>query len=335
MMRLTLDDAHRLADDVLRAHEVSDANREILVGLILQAEADGSRSHGLMRLPDYCASIRSKWLAPRAAPTIHQAGGAFISADCHNGFTQVASALARETLAATARRLGMAALTVRNGHHIGALWCDIEPLVHAGLVAFNFVNSRCRLAPYGSSRKLLGTNAMAFAVPDGKGGAITWDQASSVMSLGDIKLHAAAGKPVPDGVGLDAQGRPTREPRDILAAGAVLPFGGHKGSSIALTVEVMAAALTGGNFGFEDDSPAFPGAASSNAGQFLLAIDPLAAGQQDFMARMRGLLRHLREDQAVRLPGDRRAERRSRHESTLALSAEEYAVLDRLRSDAA
>jgi delta1-piperideine-2-carboxylate reductase len=334
MMKLTLDEAHGLADDVLRVHGVSDANREILVGLVLHAEANGSRSHGLMRLPDYCASIRAKWLDPHAAPTIRQAGGPFISADCNNGFTQVASALARETLTMTARRLGMAALTVRNGHHIGALWCDIEPLAHEGLVAFNFVNSRCRLAPYGSSHKLLGTNAMAFSVPDGNGGAITWDQASSVMSLGDIKLHAAAGKPVPEGVGLDATGRPTREPRDILASGAVLPFGGHKGSSIALMVEVMAAALTGGNFGFEDDSPAFPGAASSNAGQFLLVIDPMAAGQQDFMTRMRKLVQHLREDEAVRLPGDRRAGWRSRHESTLALSDEEYAALDKLRSKA-
>ncbi len=327
-MNLDLDAARQLASDIFTTHGVSPANREVLVQLVLQAECEGSRSHGLMRLPDYVASIRTGWIDPAAEPEIEEGEGAFIAADCRRGFTQVADVLARDRLIAAARRHGMAALTVRNGHHVGALWCDVEPLAQAGLVALNFVNSRCRLAPYGGAHQLLGTNAMAFSVPDGRGGAVTWDQASSVMSLGDVKLHAAAGNALPDGVGLDRQGRPTRDAAAVLAGGAVLPFAGHKGSSIALMVEVMAAGLSGGNFGFEDDSTAYPGAASSNAGQFLLAIDPAKAGQRGFDQRMRALVAHLRDAGELRLPGDRRAALRARGPTgLLALSEAEFELL--------
>jgi delta1-piperideine-2-carboxylate reductase len=328
-MELSVAEAKAMIHEIFSAYGVAPQNTRILTELILKAEQEGSRSHGLLRVPDYVASLSSGWLNGAAIPAVTRETETALCVDCGNGFTQLAAFAHRDALMARARRHGMAALAVRNGHHIGALWCDVEPFAEAGFVALNFVNSRCRLAPYGSGRKLLGTNAMAFSCPDGAGGCITWDQASSTMSLGEIKLFALRGEPLPADVGLDAEGRPTRDPAAVLKGGAVLPFGGHKGSSIALMVEVMAAALTGANFGFQDDSHAFASAASSNAGQFVIIIDPANTTEADVSQRLVELSRHLTRDDTMRLPGSRRnALRQQGRPDTLSLSEGEHRLLN-------
>lgn len=329
-MQLTIDEARRLADDILSAHGVSASNRAVLADLIVLAETSGSRSHGLLRLPDYVASIRAGWLDPSAEPHVVDVSEVLITADCNNGFTQVAAVAARDLLVRKACSHGIAALAVRNGHHVGALWLDVEPLAQAGLVAMDCVNSRCWIAPYGASRRLLGTNAMAFGFPDGKGGTVCWDQASSVMSVGDIKLHAMDGRPLPEGVAIDSTGLITTDASSVFKGGAVLPFACHKGASIALMVEVLAAAVSGGNFGFEDKSPNFPGASSSNAGQFLLVIDPRRTAGGGFAARIEKFLDFLRAEPGVRLPGDRRKSHRDASaRAGVTLSEAEYVALQK------
>lgn len=326
--QLSLDAARELTESILSGLGASAENAAIIARIIVEAESNGTRSHGLMRLADYAASIRTGWLNPQAEPSIEAKPGSFVATNCHNGFTQVAVVKARGLLLRKVAESGLAVLTVRNGHHIGPLWCDVEPLAQSGFVAITFVNSRSRLAPYGAHSRLLGTNAMAFSSPDGTGGSVTWDQSSSVMSQGDLKLHALSGRTLPPGVGLSGHGSETNDAAAVLNGGALLPFGGHKGSSIALMVEVMAAALTGGNFGFEDDSPGFPGAASSNAGQFLIVIDPLRSTDGDVSGRLRTLFAHLRSDPAIRLPGDRRRGE-LQHATThgICLSDEQYSAL--------
>jgi len=314
-MRLTYDEAAELVKRYFDVCKLSEFNGRVLTELVLKAEFEGGRSHGLLRLPDYVASIRTGWIDAQAEPVVVSETDSTIVVDCQNGFTQVGSWMMRKRLTEKVAANGLAMVAVRNGHHIGALWTDIEYLSLQGLVALNFVNSRCRLAAYGAGSKLLGTNAMAFSCPDGNGSAITWDQASSTMSLGEIKLHMAQGKALPDGVGLDAAGNATTDAAKVLKGGSVLPFAGHKGSSVALMVEIMAAGLTGGNFGFEDKSLAFPGAASSNAGQLIIAIDPNSTGCPDFSTRMTTLVSHLHSDPAVRLPGEARTRRRKSGET--------------------
>ena len=101
------------------------------------------------------------------------------------------------------------------------------------------------------------------------------------------------------------------DPAAILDGGALLPFGGHKGAGIAFMVEVLAAALSGGRFGFNDESPKFPGAQTSRAGQFLLLIDPARGPGGDVAGRISGLVAMLREAGAQRMPGDERHHRRA------------------------
>lgn len=175
-------------------------------------------------------------------------------------------------------------------------------------MALTCVNSKKRMAAWGGGRPVTGTNAMAFACPRPGHLPLVWDQSSSVLSQGDVLLAASQGRDVAVGIGCDADGAPTTSPSAILNGGALLPFGGNKGASLAIMIEILAAALTGGPFGFEDQSPGET-ATTSKGGQFLWLIDP-ARTNAKFGERVSSLIGAIVAAGATRLPGDRRYQAR-------------------------
>ncbi|MCC7273207.1 MAG: Ldh family oxidoreductase [Alphaproteobacteria bacterium] len=297
---------------VLARHGLAAEAARSVAGVVAAAERDGSRSHGLFRLPGYVATLKSGWIDGGAVPVVSDAAPGLVAVDAANGFAQPALAAGAPLLRAKARGQGIAALAIRNSHHFAALWPDVEPFAEEGFVAMAFVNARSRVAPWGARKKFLGTNPMAFACPRPDGPPLVWDQASSVVAQGEVLLAAREGHALADGIGLDAEGDPTNDPKAVLEGGAMLPFGGHKGSGIAFMVEIMAAAVTGGRFGFEDRSAAFPGAQTSNAGECVILVDPARAGGADVGVRLGGLFAGLAGAGVPRLPGDARYARRRR-----------------------
>jgi delta1-piperideine-2-carboxylate reductase len=229
---------------------------------------------------------------------------------------------------AKARSQGIAALTIRNAHHFAALWPDVEPFAEAGLVALATVSARSRIVPEPGLAPVLGTNPLAFACPRAGGPPIVFDQASSVTSQGNVLLARRAGRAVPEGVGIDAAGRVSTDPAAILDGGALLAYGGYKGFDIALMAELMAAALTGGRFGFEDFADAPAGAPTSKTGEYIVVIDPERSAGSGFAGRVALLAERLRAAGQPRLPGDRRYEMRQRAERDgIRLPAAEHAAL--------
>jgi delta1-piperideine-2-carboxylate reductase len=174
---------------------------------------------------------------------------------------------------------------------------------------------------------VFGTNASAFACPRARGDPVVWHQAASLMSQGDLLLAAKEGRKIPLDVGVDAKGQPTDEPNAILQGGALHPFGGRKGASIAFMVEILAAGLTGSLFGYE--SPA-KGTLPSKGGQFVMVIDPRRAGA-DLGPRVDGLVDAVHAAGSPDLPGSRRYRRRAKSLTDgIALSEDAMALLDRL-----
>jgi delta1-piperideine-2-carboxylate reductase len=274
---------------------------------MLVCERDGARSHGLLRLPGFIHSMQVGWADGAAQPRVLDASPALCLVDARNGFAQAALALVRGRLMEMARATGIAVLLTRDCHHFAALWPDIEPFAENGFVALTCVNSKRRMAIWGGARPVTGTSALAFAVPRAGRPPMIWDQSSSVMSQGEMLLAAKEGRAVPPGTGIDTKGRPSTSPSAILDGGALLSFGGHKGSSIAVMVELLAAGLTGSPFGFEDRSPGGP--TTSKGGQFVLVLDP-ERGSPHFDDRANDLMAAVVQAGAERLPGDRRYQRR-------------------------
>ncbi|CAE8668888.1 unnamed protein product, partial [Polarella glacialis] len=144
-----------------------------------------------------------------------------------------------------------------------------------------FLNSKAFVAHAPGGRKpVYGTNPMAFACPrrSPDGGLserpFVFDQASATMARGDMMIAARDGHAIPAGCALDEHGEPTTDAAAGLR-GAQLPFAGHKGTAIALMVEILAASLTGDAFAHEALASAAPGdKGPTQHGEVILAIDP-------------------------------------------------------------
>lgn len=287
-------------------------NAEAVTAVMAAADGDGCASHGVFRLAGYLASLKSGKVDGKARPSVAQLAPAVIQVDGHGGFAPLAMTAAREALAPLAREQGIAAAALVNVHHFSALWVDIEPLVEAGLVAMCFTAYMPAVAPAGARKPFFGTNPMAFGWPRADGATLIFDQASAAMARGEIMIAAREGHAVPPGTGIDKAGNPTSDPKDILQ-GAQLPFGGYKGSAIAMMVELLACGLIGQPFSFEAGEEDNRDGGPPRGGVLLLAIDPLKFGDAaGWLQHSETFLRQLSGLDDVRLPGARRAQNRAR-----------------------
>jgi delta1-piperideine-2-carboxylate reductase len=320
----------RLLKAIFLRHRCSEQVATLLAENMAGAERDGAHSHGVFRIKGNLGSLDSGWVDGMAVPVLEDVAPAVLRADGRNGFSLPVMALAAEPLMEKARRNGIAMLSVRKAHHFSAVWPDIEPFARAGFIALAMVNSMASVVPHGGHRKVYGTNPLGFAAPRAGHDPLVFDQSSSAMSNGDVQIAAREGRELPPGTGIDRDGKPTTDPRAVLEGGALLPFGGHKGSSIAMMMEIMGAALAGSDYSFEIDWSAYPGAATPHGGQTYILIDPARGAVNSFTARLEVLIEEIRDAGQSRLPADRRyANRRESMAKGIAL---EEAVLANIRA---
>lgn len=282
-----------------------------VASVIIAAEADGAPSHGLFRVPGYVASLRSGKVDGSAAPTVTPLAPAALKVDGAGGFAPPALAAAREDFVALARRQGIAALAVVNVHHFSALWTDLEAICSQGLCAMAFTGYLPFVAPAGGTKPLFGTNPMAFGWPRDNREPMIFDQASSVQARGEIMLAARDGHPLKEGVGIDAQGRPSTDPNEVLR-GAMLTFGGYKGSAIALMVELLAASLIGEQFSFEAGETDNKDGGPPRGGELIIAMNPVALGGAGALGHAELIFSKILDQPGTRLPADRRYANRRR-----------------------
>ena len=305
---------------VLVANGFSAGNAAILARNCIAAERDGSRSHGLFRLAHYVSTARSGYVDGAAVPVVNDVAPGFLRVDAANGFAQIAIDAARGLLIEKVRRQGIAILAIHRSHHLGALYLDAEPFAEQGFVALAMLNSIPVVAPPGGSKGVFGTNPMAFAAPLEGRPPLVFDQAASTMAFGEVQIAAREGRSLPQGTGVDAAGNPTGDPQKILDGGAINTFGGHKGGSIALMIELLCAGLVGADFSFEVEW-GIPGAHTARTGETIILIDPAcgADGARPFGRRANQLVEALFAAGQKRLPGERRiaARRRSAGQITV------------------
>ena len=332
-VRISCDDLAALLAAIFRKHGCNDEVATILAANMAGAERDGAHSHGIFRVNGNLGSLDSGWVDGKAVPVLDDVAPGMLRGDGRNGFSLPLLEAARAPLMAKAKTNGIAVLTVRNAHHFSAVWPDIEPFAREGFVALAMVNSMASVVPHGGHRKLYGTNPMGFAAPRARGEPLVFDQASSGWSNGDVQIARREGRMLPEGIGVDRDGKPTTDPEAVLEGGALLPFGGHKGSSIAMLMEIMGAALAGGDYSFEIDWSGHPGAATPHGGQTYILIDPSRGQVRTFTERMETLITAIHDAGQDRLPGDRRdANRRESMLHGIVIPASE---LERLRALAA
>lgn len=302
---LSLEEAKRLAMGALVKAGVARASAAATADALVAAEVDGQAGHGLSRVPSYTLHARVGKVDGNAVPVAVAAGDAGVRIDAGHGFAYPAIDLAIDRLLPLVARTGVAAAAIHHSHHFGQAGRHIERLADQGLVAFAFANTPAAMALPGGRRSLMGTNPIAFAAPMPGRAPLVIDMALSVAARGKIMAASKAGKPIPEGWALDADGNPTTDAKAALA-GSLLPIGGAKGAALALMIEVICAALVGGNFGW-NASGFFDGdGGPPDLGQLLIVLDPARFGGDGYAAHMAHLLLTVAGEAPARLPGDRR-----------------------------
>jgi delta1-piperideine-2-carboxylate reductase len=309
---LTLAEARDLALRALRNNGCDDDNAAAVADNMIEAERDICAAHGLFRLPWYVSSLRSGKANGRAVPRLEQLAPAVTRLHGDRGFAPLGHRVGLPVLVQNARQNGIAALAYVDMYHVAALWPEVEWLAQEGMVALAFTASFPYVAPAGGIKPLFGTNPVGFAWPRPGQPPLVFDQASAAMARGDVMIAARERRQLPEGVGLDREGRPTTDP-DAVLAGSQLAFGGYKGAALAMMVELLAGPLIGDLLSFEAKEDDAGAGAAPHGGELILALDPRRFGDPaGHLERGERLFAAILEQPGTRLPGARRLANRER-----------------------
>lgn len=314
-VKLTLHQVHDLAVRVLTSNGMGADHANAIAKVITAGQRDECHSHGIYRLIVCVRSLREGKLNGLARPIVQDVSPAVVRVNAGFGYSQLAFETGLPLLAEKARKIGVAALAINDCFHFSALWPEVEAIAAQGLAALAMTPSHSWVAPAGGAKPVFGTNPIAFAWPRADTDPFVFDFATSAIARGDIELHRRTGKELPPGWAVDAAGAPTTDPVAALQ-GAMLTFGGHKGSALAAMVELVAGPLIGDLTSIE--SQKFDGGVGATPchGELILAFNPEILGGD----RASAGARHAEElfdaivGQGARLPSQRRFDARRRSE---------------------
>jgi delta1-piperideine-2-carboxylate reductase len=303
------------AEQLLLAQGFNANHAEAIARTVTAAERDECRHHGLFRISFYVNALRAGQASPDAEPMLSSLAPGIIKVDAHRGFSPLALERGDAPLAELAKQQGIAALVVNNALNVAALWPEVERLAERGLVAFAYVSAIPYVAPAGGIKPVFGTNPMAFAWPRLNRPPLVFDQAASACARGEIQLRLRDGKSLPEGWAIASDGKPTTDPK-VALSGAQLPFGGVKGSAIALMIELLAGPLVGDVLSYEAGEHDKAKTGAPCGGELIVAIDPVrCVANGNRIAQIEHgekLFTKILEQEGTRLPSDRRYEARRR-----------------------
>jgi len=257
---------------------------DLVAGNLVEANLTGHDSHGVGMIPRYVKSLLEGGLRVNRHPQVLLDTGPLLRLDGQAGYGQV---IGREAMALgieRAKKHGSCVVALGNSHHLGRIGHWAEQCLDAGLVSLHFVNviSRPIVAPWGGRDARFGTNPVCIGIPRPDGEPFVLDFATSRIAQGKTRVAHNQGKTLEPGIVIDDKGDPTTNPRYsvIPPFGAIMPFGEHKGSGLALACELLGGALTGGGTQHMPDQ----GKMRVMNGMLSILIDPVALGTAQHLA---------------------------------------------------
>lgn len=323
-MKLTVAEARALTERVMLSLAHDPAEASLIADHLLDTELRGLNYGGLARAVSIVERFARRDDRRPICVTSRTASSARIDGGDQLGYLVAhrATGVAIEKAKAT----GIAVVAAHNTWYTGMLSYYAEMAAAEGLVTMIASNAAAWVAPHGATQARFGTNPICFGFPS-SGEPVIWDIGTSSIIHAEVTLHRRLGLPLPEGVAFDADGQPTRDPAAALA-GAFTPWGGHKGSGLAIVVHLLG--LLAGSAVLPEDLADF--------GILIVAVDPGlltdATRFREDVTRYSELVRAARPvpgGQSVRMPFDRsREERRRRIEADVVEVPDEiYRVLER------
>jgi LDH2 family malate/lactate/ureidoglycolate dehydrogenase len=272
MPRIAENEIRAFAEAVLTKSGLAAEDAVATADGLIQSTKRGVTTHGVFRLPQYCAAIRAGKINKAPQVKVLQRRGCTALVDAGGGYGYRPTLLAMDEAIALAREHGIAVVGVRDSHHFGAAAIYTDHAAEHGLIGIATTTTKARIAPTGARGAVVGNNPISIAVPRRPPHRpVNLDMALSQVALGRIRIAAANGTTVPEGWGFDGEGRSTTDPNAIIHGGLLAAIGGHKGYGLSVMVELLAGALTGSRFGLNADNHDHP---KGGVGHLVIAIAP-------------------------------------------------------------
>jgi LDH2 family malate/lactate/ureidoglycolate dehydrogenase len=263
----------QVASTVLHALGAAQETADLVATSLALSNLVGHDSHGIVRLVQYSEMVRAGQIKPAGRPRVLAERGAVAQVDGGWGFGQPAAQLATRICAGLASTSGVAAVSISSCNHIGRLGEYVASIAVDNLMGMAFCNSGPVVAPYGGSGRVMGTNPFAWSAPLRRG-PVVLDFATSKVAEGKLKIALAEGRTIAEGSIVDSEGRPSVDPADFYAGGALLAFGEHKGSGMSMLIELTAGLVS--KMGTSVD-PDYQG----GNGALIMALDIMAFTELD------------------------------------------------------
>jgi L-2-hydroxycarboxylate dehydrogenase (NAD+) len=258
--------------------DVPAADAEIAAEVLLAADLRGVDSHGMIRLNSYYGDrIRKGLVDPKSPSKVISETATTALIDGGNGLGQVVSHRAMEMCIQKAHQSGVSMVTVRNSNHFGIAGYYAMMALEHNMIGICFTNSQPLVAPTYGRKAMIGTNPIAVAVPAKNERPYVLDMATSIVPVGRITVYDKAGKLIPEGWGINAEGQVTVQPQEVLKGGALMPLGGidlmrgYKGYGLGLMVDIFSGVLSGSAFGTSVDIK--DGKHTARTGHFFGAVN--------------------------------------------------------------
>lgn len=305
-----------LAERAFERAGLAEGRARAAARILVDAELMGIGTHGAARLVSYSERIHQGSIDAAATIVIDRRAPSLALIDGRNGLGPAIAAEALDLALGMASETGIAYTGCRHSNHLGALAPYAFHACEAGFVLIAGSNASPMMTPWGGAEARLGNNPIGIGAPVSGGPHIILDIAMSQAARSKIRMAAAAEEPIPAGWAADRDGAPTTDAAAALA-GFLLPIGGHKGSGLALAVDLLSGVLTGGSYLNDIASGMEAPDQRSNLGHFFIAIDPVRLlgqdGVESAMRRFREIVTTTppaRGIDRVTLPGERMQARR-------------------------
>lgn len=301
MVQITISEVSKTSKIALIKHGARDWIASHVADAVAKAESVGNRICGLYYLESYCQQLQSGRVNGTVDPVVSNPKGGSVHVDAGMGFAQPAFARGLPIAVDLARELGVATLAIGHAHTCTSLGYFTEQIARAGMIGLGLTNASPIVAPPGGKTRVIGTNPIAFSVPDGEGGiAMQFDQSTTTVALGKITMAKTVGESIPQGWAVDKDGNPTTDPEAALA-GSLVSMGGYKGWGFGLMAELLAAGMAGGVVSREVKPLKAPEGAPHDLGQYYILLDP--ASGQAFYDRLAQVAASVALDEGSRMPG--------------------------------
>lgn len=234
------------AESIMKGEGIPQKHANIVANCLLFANLRGIDSHGIIRLPYYIKRLRQKGTNshPKVKTLNDYQGTVLLDGD--NGLGQVIGILASELAIKKAKEFGISFIIVKNSSHFGAASFYSNHIAEHNMVGIAISNTTPVMTTWGGVQRIIGNNPLSIALPYKEDIPVILDMAMSKVAGGKVRYFAKNKKNIPKGWIVNSWGKETTHPEDLAQGGSLLPFGEHKGFALAIMMELLTGALSGG-----------------------------------------------------------------------------------------